>query len=233
LFAQTKQSEKGGWLQMGISIIQLKDRSEWLQHRRKYIGGSDASCIVGMNPYKTNVELWEEKTGLRTPEDISEKSFVKYGTEAEAYLRELFRLDFPKYKVEYLENNSILCEEYPFAAASLDGMLEEEETGRKGILEIKTTNILQSMQKEKWNHRIPDNYFIQCLHYLAVTNFDFVILKAQLKFDYDGEIFLNTKHYYIDRTEVAEDIKYLMEEEQKFYEHILSGEQPPLVLPEI
>jgi predicted phage-related endonuclease len=145
----------------------------------------------------------------------------------------LFKLDFPQYEVKYIENNLFLNDWYPFAHASLDGWLEEEETGRKGILEIKTTNILQSMQKEKWNHRIPDNYFIQCLHYLAVTNFDFVILKAQLKFDYDGEIFLNTKHYYIYRTEVAEDIKYLMEEEQKFYEHILSGEQPPLVLPEI
>lgn len=216
-----------------VKMKVLATRDDWLEARKNYIGGSDASCIVGMNPYKTNVELWEEKSGLRTPEDISEKSFVKYGTEAEKYLRELFKLDFPQYEVKYIENNSVLNDRYPWAAASLDGMLTEKETGREGILEIKTTNILQSMQKEKWNHRIPDNYFIQCLHYLAVTNFDFVILKAQLKFDYDGEIFLNTKHYYIDRTEVVEDIKYLMEEERKFYKHILSGEQPPLVLPEI
>ena len=216
-----------------VKLKVLATRDEWLEARKNYIGGSDASCIVGMNPYKTNVELWEEKTGRRQPEDISAKTFVKYGTEAEKYLRELFKLDFPQYEAKYIENNLFLNDWYPFAHASLDGWLEEEETGRKGILEIKTTNILQSMQKEKWNHRIPDNYFIQCLHYLAVTNFDFVILKAQLKFDYDGEIFLNTKHYYIDRTEVTEDIKYLMEEEQKFYEHILSGEQPPLVLPEI
>lgn len=216
-----------------VKMKVLATRDEWLETRKNYIGGSDASCIVGMNPYKTNVELWEEKTGRRQPEDISAKTFVKYGTEAEKYLRELFKLDFPQYEVKYIENNLFLNDWYPFCHASLDGWLEEKETGRKGILEIKTTNILQSMQKEKWNHRIPDNYFIQCLHYLAVTNFEFVILKAQLKFDYDGEIFLNTKHYYIDRTEVAEDIKYLMEEEQKFYEHILSGEQPPLVLPEI
>lgn len=218
---------------MAVKMKVLATRDDWLEARKNYIGGSDASCIVGMNPYKTNVELWEEKTGLRTPEDISEKSFVKYGTEAEKYLRELFKLDFPQYEVKYIENNLFLNDWYPFAHASLDGWLEEEETGRKGILEIKTTNILQSIQKEKWNHRIPDNYFIQCLHYLAVTNFDFVILKSQLKFDYAGEIFLNTKHYYIDRSEVKEDIKYLMEEEQKFYEHIRSGEMPALVLPEI
>jgi putative phage-type endonuclease len=216
-----------------VKMKVLATRDEWLEARKNYIGGSDASCIVGLNPYKTNVKLWEEKSGLRKPEDISEKEFVKYGTEAEKYLRELFKLDFPQYEVRYVENNLFLNEWYPFAHASLDGWILEKETDRKGILEIKTTNILQSVQKEKWNHRIPDNYYIQLLHYLAVTGFDFAILKAQLKYDYNGEIFLNTKHYYIDRTEVEDDIKYLMTEEQKFFEHIRSGEQPALVLPEI
>ena len=100
---------------MGISIIQLKDRSEWLQHRRNYIGGSEISSVVGLNPYRDNVTLWEEKVGLRQPEDISEKEFVKYGTLAEEHLRELFKLDFPQYEVEYIENNSVLNDRYPWA----------------------------------------------------------------------------------------------------------------------
>ena len=41
------------------------------------------------------------KTGLRQTEDISEKPYVKYGTEAEKYLRSLFQLDFPEYEVNY------------------------------------------------------------------------------------------------------------------------------------
>ena len=39
-------------------------------------------------------------------------------------------------------------EKYPWAHASLDGELTDQDS-RKGILEIKTTNILQSMQREK------------------------------------------------------------------------------------
>lgn len=215
-----------------VEKIILKNRDEWLEKRAGRIGGSDASCIVGMNPYKSNVELWEEKTGKKQAEDISDKPYVKYGTEAESHLRALFALDFPQYKVSYDENNMWLNDSHPFAHASLDGWLEDED-GRKGILEIKTTNILQSMQREKWNHRIPDNYYIQVLHYLMVTEFDFAVLKAQLKYDYDGDIFLTTKHYLIEREEVQEDIEFLEKAERKFFECIKEDRQPNLVLPVI
>ena len=129
-----------------VKMIVLKDRDEWLANRSR-IGGSDASAIVGMNPYRTNIELWKIKTGQLVPEDISDKPYVKYGTQAEEHLRELFRLDFPEYQVEYTENNMFLNDRFPFAHASLDGWLTDQD-GRQGILEIKTTNILQSMQKE-------------------------------------------------------------------------------------
>lgn len=114
-----------------VEMIVLKDREEWLQHRNR-IGGSDAAAIVGMNPYRSNVELWQIKTGQLEQEDISEKSYVKYGTEAEQYLRELFRLDFPEYTVCYEENNMFLNDKYPFGHASLDGWLIDED-GRKGM----------------------------------------------------------------------------------------------------
>ena len=58
-------------------------REEWLQARNNRIGGSDAAAIIGLNPYMSNVDLWEIKTGRRQQEDISEKPCVKYGTEAE------------------------------------------------------------------------------------------------------------------------------------------------------
>ena len=218
---------------MGVRGIILKDREAWHDHRKKYIGGSDASAIVGMNPYMSNVKLWMIKTGQAEQEDISGKPYVQYGTAAESYLRELFKLDFPKYDVLYKENNSILNDKYPWAAASLDGILVEKETGRKGILEIKTTNILQSMQKEKWNEQIPDNYFVQILHYLMVTEFEFAVLKAQLKSEYDGLPYLQTRHYVIERSEVLEDLEYLESEEKKFWECVKTGKQPALKLPEI
>nr|DAT39224.1 MAG TPA: Exonuclease [Bacteriophage sp.] len=216
-----------------VEIKYLKDRDEWLQHRMSRIGGSDASCIVGMNPYRSNVELWQIKTGQLEPEDISDKPYVQYGTKAEMHLRELFQLDFPQYQVIYAENNMFLNDKYPFAHASLDGWMIEKETGRTGILEIKTTNILQSMQKEKWNHRIPDNYYIQVLHYLMVTEFDFAILKAQLKSEFNGEVYLQTRHYKIERSEVEEDIHFLENAERKFWQQVQERKRPALLLPEI
>lgn len=209
----------------------LASREEWLKHRSR-IGGSDASAIVGLNPYKTNTDLYLEKTGQKESPDISHKPYVQYGTKVEEHLRELFRLDFPQYKVQYFDNNMFLNSKYPFAHASLDGELTDED-GRRGILEIKTTNILQSMQKEKWKDRIPDNYFIQVLHYLMVTEFDFVVLKAQLKSEFGGQTYLQTKHYFIERSEVLGDIEYLAEEERKFWQCVQAKKMPDLILPDI
>lgn len=209
----------------------LNDRNEWLLNRKR-IGGSEASAIIGLNPYMTNIELWQVKTGQLIQEDISEKPYVKYGIEAEAHLRELFKLDFPEYQIFYKENNMWTNDKYPFAHASLDGWLIDSD-GRHGIWECKTTNILQSMQKEKWNGRIPDNYYIQILHYLMVTEFDFAVLKAQLKSEFGGEIYIQTKHFKIERSDVEEDVKYLEAAEKKFWKCVEERKRPDLVLPEI
>lgn len=213
-------------------MMQLGSREEWLQARAGRIGGSDASAILGMNPYRTNIELWQIKTGQLVPEDISDKPYVKYGTEAEQYLRELFKLDFPEYQVCYEENNMFLNGKYPFGHASLDGWLIDQN-GRLGVWECKTTNILQSMQKEKWDHRIPDNYYIQILHYLLITEFDFAILKAQLKSEFGGEIYIQTKHYKIERSEVQADIDLLEASERKFWKQVQERKRPDLILPNI
>lgn len=53
-------------------IYDFEDEKAWLKGRLNGIGGSDASAVVGKNPYKTNIELFEEKTGRRIAPDISE-----------------------------------------------------------------------------------------------------------------------------------------------------------------
>lgn len=218
-----------------MTFEEYSTNEEWLANRKKGIGGSDAAAILGMNPYKTNIQLWEEKLGIRQADDISDKDFVKYGKESEKPLAELFAMDYPKYEVKHLEYNSFQNSEYPFLIGSLDGVLVEKDTGRIGILEIKTTNILQSRQKEKWDEKIPPNYYIQVLHYMLVTGYDFVEVKAQLKSVFkDGEIYLQTKHYHIEKSEVKEDLDYLMEKETEFWnKYVLTNKKPPLVLPEI
>ncbi len=204
-----------------------------MEKRKKGIGASDTACVLERNPYKTNVELWEEKTGIRESEDISDKPHVKYGTEAEQYLRELFRLDFPEYDVTYEPYKMIAnLKNYPFLFATLDGVLTEKNAGRKGILEIKTTEILNSVQILKWKNCIPDNYYIQVLHQLLVTGYDFAIVKAQLKFSYDG-LRLETRHYTIERNEVIQDMTYLLKKEIAFWKCVTQKVKPNLILPNI
>ena len=207
-------------------------RAEWLERRKSGIGGSDAACILGLNPWKSNVELWEEKTGRREPEDIGWKPVVQYGKEAEKYLRGLFELDYPQYAVSYDEFGMIAnIPEYPWLFATLDGDLTEEGTGRKGVLEIKTTEIMRSSQWNEWGGDIPipQHYYIQVLHQLLATGYDFAVVRAQIKHSKGASIRDATIH----RELVTADLEYLLKEEIKFWECVREGRRPALILPEI
>ncbi|WP_238705567.1 lambda-exonuclease family protein [Pseudomonas sp. FSL W7-0098] len=48
-----------------ISTMELP-REDWLAVRKQGIGSSDAGAAVGLNPYKSQLELWLEKTGRDT-----------------------------------------------------------------------------------------------------------------------------------------------------------------------
>ncbi len=208
-----------------------KSRDEWHANRIQGIGGSDASTLIGRNPWKDNNTLWKEKKGIIVPNDISDKSYVQYGTKAEKYLRGLFALDFPEYDIQYMDNVLLQSISEPWMLYSPDGLIYERTTGLKGILEIKTTNILQSMQKEKWKDSLPMNYYIQVLHGLIVTGFDFVVLKAQLKTYKDNDIRIETKHYRFTREEKADDIEWLLrEEKEQWKKYYKSNIEPPTIL---
>ena len=213
----------------------LNSEQEWLKQRAKGIGGSDAAAIVGQNPYKDIYTLWEEKTGRRQPEDISDKDCVIFGKNAEAPMREIFKLDYPQYEVEHHEFVTVSNPDFEFIRGSFDGVLTDKETGKKGVLEIKTTNILQSMQKEKWNDRVPANYFCQILHYFLVRlDFDFAILKARLKTVWNNEIRATIRHYRFERCDYEADLKFLFEREVMFWDCVLKDEPPKnVVLPQI
>lgn len=214
---------------------QPKNRVEWLKARINGIGASEAAAVVGMSPYKSNVELWEEKTGRRQAKDISDDPHVKYGKEAEKYLRALFALDYPQYQVDYDEFGMIRNNpDCPFAFATLDGNLTEHETKGKGVLEIKTTEIMRAGQWDEWNDRIPNHYYIQVIHQLLATGYAFSWLKAQIKYtDKSGMKQEAIRHYYIERSEVETDIKWLAEREKGFWDCVVNDKRPALILPEI
>lgn len=213
-----------------IQKVILANRDEWLNFRHNYLGGSDAAAVVGLNPWKNNVELWEEKTGIREPAELSENALVQYGVGAEPLLRELFKLDYPQYRMWYEENNSFINDKYPYAAASLDGLLIDQETGALGIWECKTATISGPAQRHKWDDGIPNNYYCQVLFYMAVLDASFAILKAQLKYQGDSyrEPLLVTKHYRIERNET--EINYLMSNCAAFWENVKNRRRPNLTI---
>lgn len=214
-------------------FIDIENREKWLEMRKNGIGGSEAGAAVGMNKYKSNVALWHEKTGIDVPEDISDKPAVAYGKNAESYLRELFRLDFPQYAVDYHEFGMYFADGFPFMFATLDGELTEISTGRRGVLEIKTTTIQNSLQWDEWNGKIPDNYYIQVLHQLICTGFDFAVLKAKIRYFRDGILNIAVRHYFIEKADVSADIEFIRQRENMFWQSVVDKKCPALILPEI
>ena len=216
--------------QDGIRCEITGSREEWLKRRESMIGGSDAASILGLSPWKSNTQLWREKKGLEKPKDISDKAVVIYGNAAEEHLRELFRLDWPEYTVEYVPHNMWMNERIPWAHASLDGWLIDAD-GRRGILEIKTAQI-SGRNAAEWKDTIPIKYHCQVLHYLMVTGFDFAILTAKLTRNY-GNRFSTIENYIIEREDVEEDIAALYEAEKAFAESLKGDTPPAAILPEI
>jgi putative phage-type endonuclease len=213
-------------------VLKPETHDEWLEQRKCGIGGSDAGTVLGVNKYKSNVELWLEKTGQSEPEDISDKPAVKFGKFAEQHLRELFKQDFPDYKVDYHEFWIYQNDKYPFIYATLDGEIIAPD-GSRGILEIKTTTIRNKDQWDEWEDKIPDSYYAQVLHQLVATGWDFAVLKAYIRYYKDGELRVSIRHYRIDRKDKEAEMQYLIDRESKFWACIKSKTKPALILPEI
>ena len=210
-----------------------KTREEWLESRRQGIGGSDAGCIVGANPWKSARQLWKEKTGADKPDDISDKPAVKFGKEAEQHLRALLLLTYPASSGEYRELRMYANDRLPFIFATLDGELTDAD-GRRGILEIKTTTIQQAKQWFEWDDCIPQHYYIQILHQLLACDWaEYVELFAHIRYQKGEEIRAALRKFRIERRDVEQDLQILEEREIQFYKQWQDGTEPPYTLPEI
>ncbi len=219
---------------MTPSIVICKDRAEWLEARKEGLGASDASALLGISPWKTNVQLWEEKTGLVVPEDIGDKPQVKYGNDAEPLLREFFALDHPEYGLSFTPFKIIRHEQHPFITCTPDGELLETGTNRRGGLEIKTTEILSSAGWARWKERIPDEYYAQVCHQMLATGWEFVELLAQIKYTTAaGEDRKEVRHYKIERADSLEDIALVEQAAVHFWPFVLERRRPALKLPPI
>lgn len=135
------------------------NHEEWKALRHKYIGGSDAAAVVGLNPWVSPIALWMEKTGRLPGFDGN------LATEVGTYLEEFVAQKFTEVtgKKVRKSNLSWFNSDYPWAIANIDREIVGEDAG----LEIKTTSEL-NMKKFKGGE-YPANYYCQCMHYMAVT----------------------------------------------------------------
>ena len=220
--------------------MSISDRAQWLKIRRAKIGASDASAILGINPWKTNIDLYREKAGITKPEDISQKPQIIYGNKAEAPIRELFALEYSdKYSVFYKPFDMIVSAERDWQVATLDGRLHDNQTGATGVLEIKTSRIQSGAMRDSWQDGIPQYYFSQIVHQLSVTGFTFAVVRARLIFPCFGDktdMFdrVEERTYYFDAQDLQGDIDFLNQKEDEFYfEYLQKGTEPPMKLAQI
>ena len=70
-----------------VSTLNL-DKKEWLQYRKQGIGGSDAGAVCGLNPYRTAMQVYQDKTSEEI-EEIDNES-MRQGREFEDYVARRF-----------------------------------------------------------------------------------------------------------------------------------------------
>lgn len=191
-----------------ITKVATKSHEEWKELRSKYIGGSDAASVVGLNPFSSAYTLWAEKTG-KVP-SFEGNLATEVGTFLEEFVAKKFEEETGK-KVRK-ENHSILNDQYPWAIANVDRVIVGENAG----LEIKTTD---SMNLSKFkNGEYPSNYYVQCVHYLALTGKDrwyLAVLIGNKEF----------KTFTIERDQ--EEIDALMKSEEEFWRYVQTNTPPP------
>lgn len=184
---------------------------EWLDWRKKGIGGSDASVVCGINRYKSPVEIWMEKTNQLPYQEAGEAAY--WGTQLEA----LVRAEFTKRTgIEVKQTNQLLqSEDHPFMLANLDGECIHPTHG-KCVFEAKTASAYKSGE---WDDAIPDAYILQVQHYMAVTGY----MGAYIAVLIGGNTF---RWKFIERDE--ELISMLIQLEADFWEHVLAAVPPTL-----
>ena len=200
-------------------------REDWLAARFVGIGGSEAASAIGKNPWQTPAELWELKTGRREPKDLSDNPAVAQGVRMEPALRTMYAALHPEYRVEHYPYDIIYQPNRRWLFATLDGELIETRNGRRGILEIKTATPNGKAGWSEWSDgKMKPAYFIQTLHQLLATGYDFVRLFAAL-YSMNGDITL--REYEIERTDHLDDLDWLLQKEADFWRYVENDTNTP------
>lgn len=192
-----------------IRLVNTKNMSyeEWLEWRKKGIGGSDAATVAGLNPWRSLINVYLDKTTDQPPQEDNER--MRVGRDLEDYVAKRFE-EATGTKVRR-ENYLLQHPEHEFMLANLDRVI----IGENAFLECKTTG---SYSKAEWEEGVPLHYEIQCLHYMAVCGFDYCYIACLV----GNEKFI---YHKIERDE--ETINNLIAVEKDFWERYILGNEVP------
>lgn len=193
-------------------------RPEWLEYRRKGLGGSDAAAVLGISPFRTARDLYYDKLGIVTADDQENWVQLEVGNLLEPLVARIFA---KKTGLKIYQRKCMFQHpHYPWMLADLDYLVEMPD-GKTVILEIKTTNY---NAKDKWwcegIEIVPPYYESQGRHYMAVMNLDRVYYCCLYGNNEDETIIR-----HIDR-----DMAYeteLIALEQDFWENNVLKKLPP------
>lgn len=200
-----------------LKLVKTQDltRDQWLDVRKGGIGSSDAAAAVGLNPYKSRLELWMEKTGrdgnLPKIDPNDESSPMYWGTLLESIVAAHYtrRTGNPARRI-----NAVLQHpEHPWMLANIDR--EVVKSPDVQLLECKTAGIHGS---RLWRDGVPEYVQLQVMHQLAVTGKQAADV-AVLLGGQDLEI------YRIERDELM--ISRLIALEFQFWRYVVLDQAPP------
>lgn len=189
-------------------IIDIEQGSEdWKSLRRTKITGSDAAIILGLNPFKSAEQIFQEKIGFMT-EDVPNAKMMR-GTELEPIAREIFE-KFSDCKMIPSVHVGIKLHEW--AMCSTDGLSEDGSL----LLEIKCGKKAFTQAKQGF---IPDYYLAQIQHCLWLTEANQCHYMA-VNPDSDGEDYILMRVKKNDKF-----IEEMIKKEYEFYQTMIRGKK--------
>ena len=191
-------------------VYEYANEEDWHTLREKRIGGSDIGAILGVNKYKSIIDVYIDKTEGSKFEG-NEATF--WGHMHEATIMKVFAQKHKEFTV-YQASYSIVDN---FFIANLDGVLKDRNTGDCGVLEIKTTNAFN--YKDWEGDVVPQYYYAQVQHYLMLTGYKFAYIAVLI----GGNHY---KDFKIERSE--EDIALIREKATEFYKENILKQIPPM-----
>ena len=193
--------------------FEISSEDNFRESRRKGIGGTDISAIIGINPYKTAYEVYLEKVEGHE-KDLSGNEAIKRGKIFEEPAAQLYELKTGK---KLYCTGTTSHKEYPFLIANPDRLIPEESRG----IEIKTVG---RFSQQEWGQDgsqiIPEHYYMQIAHYMFVLDYQYWDVAALFN-DYELRVYSFERNLEID--------KIILESGQAFWKNHVEAKNPPVM----